>query len=145
MVALATGSDGGGSIRIPASCCGFTGMKPSLGRVPEGGTTPPAWLQLSTRGPMALRASDIAAVFDVVVGPEVTDLSSLPRPESDWSDAVVNPKPPLSVAWSPTLGYATPDAEVLAMCEAALGVLEGSAPRSWRWVRSSSATLWTSG
>src|SRR6187397_1390602 len=43
LVPLCTGSDGGGSIRIPASVCGITGMKPSLGRVPMGGTKPPGW------------------------------------------------------------------------------------------------------
>ena len=61
MVPLATGSDGGGSIRIPSACCGLSGMKPSLGRVPGGGATRPGWLGLSTDGPMARRIADVAA------------------------------------------------------------------------------------
>ena len=59
MVPLATGSDGGGSIRIPSAVCGLSGMKPSLGRVPGGGPNPPGWLDLSTNGPMARRIADV--------------------------------------------------------------------------------------
>ena len=77
MVPLATGSDGGGSIRIPSSCCGLSGMKPSLGRVPSGGAEAPDWHHLSTRGPMARRLADVVAALDVVVGPDPTDLRSL--------------------------------------------------------------------
>jgi aspartyl-tRNA(Asn)/glutamyl-tRNA(Gln) amidotransferase subunit A len=125
MVPLATGSDGGGSIRIPSSCCGLAGMKSSLGRVPLGGPAPPSWLDLSTPGPMARRMADVVAALDVVVGPEQTDLRSLPRPEASWPAALVDAHVPAKIAWSPTLGYATPDDEVLRVCERALAVLEG--------------------
>ncbi len=69
LVPLATGSDGGGSIRIPSSCCGLSGMKTSLGRVPAAGTEPPSWADLSVKGPMALRMADIVLALDAVVGP----------------------------------------------------------------------------
>ncbi len=116
MVPLATGSDGGGSIRIPSSCCGLSGMKPSLGRVPSGGDHAPDWQNLSTKGPMARRLGDVVAALEVVVGPDPTDLRSLPRPEASWLAVLEDPQPPRRVAWSPTLGYADVDPEVLELC-----------------------------
>jgi aspartyl-tRNA(Asn)/glutamyl-tRNA(Gln) amidotransferase subunit A len=124
MVPLATGSDGGGSIRIPSALCGLSGLKPSAGRVPSGGPTPPGWLHLSTKGPMARRIADAALALDAVVGPEQDDLVSLPRPEASWLDAVVDARLPLRVGWSPTLGYAAVDEAVRTTCEAALRTLE---------------------
>jgi aspartyl-tRNA(Asn)/glutamyl-tRNA(Gln) amidotransferase subunit A len=120
MVPLATGSDGGGSIRIPASCCGLTGFKPSLGRVPSGGPEPPDWHHLSTRAPMTRRLVDAVHVLDAVVGPDPTDLRSLPRAEAPWPAAGFEPRLPAKVGWSPTLGYAEPDAEVRGLCQAAV-------------------------
>jgi len=120
MVPLATGSDGGGSIRIPAAICGLTGFKPSLGRVPVGGATPPNWADLSAKGPMTARARDAALVLDAVVGPDPSDLRSLPRPREPWRPQLDDPHPPLRVAWSPTLGYAPVDPAVAAVCRAAV-------------------------
>jgi Asp-tRNA(Asn)/Glu-tRNA(Gln) amidotransferase A subunit family amidase len=121
LVPLATGSDGGGSIRIPSALCGLTGLKPSLGRVPTGGR-PADWPSLSTRGVIARTAADVAVAYDVVAWPEPTDLRSLPAvgPPGSWSAAVAGTGPPRAVAWSPTLGYATVDREVLAVCSAAV-------------------------
>lgn len=123
MVPLATGSDGGGSIRIPSSCCGLSGMKPSHGRVPTGGPEPPGWHDLSTAGVMAQRTSDIAFGLDAVIGPDPSDLRSLPLPDVSWLDAVREPRVPNKIAWSPTLGYAPVDAEVRSICESAVAVL----------------------
>jgi len=124
MVPLATGSDGGGSIRIPASCCGLSGFKPSLGRVPSGGTDPAGWIDFSTKGAMTRRLADLVAPLDVVVDADPTDLRSLPRPAGAWSTLIGESRLPRRVAWSPTLGYAPLDDEVLAVCEGALGTLE---------------------
>ena len=124
MVPLATGSDGGGSIRIPSACCGLSGMKPSLGRVPAGGPTPPGWIDLSTNGPMARRIADVTLALDVAVGPDPTDLRALPRPEANWLAALENPHVPVRIAYAPTLGYATVDDEVATACARAVGVLE---------------------
>ncbi|HZM31593.1 MAG TPA: amidase [Acidimicrobiales bacterium] len=124
LVPLATGSDGGGSIRIPAAVNGLTGIKPSLGRVPLGGPKPPGWPLLSTRGPMVRGARDLALALDVVVGPEQSDLSALPLPEASWSRSLADLGAPRRVAWSPTLGYGRTDGEVLAVCEDAVRRLE---------------------
>ncbi|HMD46688.1 MAG TPA: amidase family protein, partial [Acidimicrobiales bacterium] len=124
LVPLATGSDGGGSIRIPSAACALSGMKPSLGRVPAGGAQGPGWLDFSTKGPMARRIADVITALDVVVGPEATDLRSLPRPEANWRDVLGDPHVPSRVAWSPTLGYAAVDRDVTAVCERALSSLE---------------------
>ena len=123
MVPLCTGSDGGGSIRIPSACCGLTGFKTSLGRVPSGGAHAPDWQHLSTRGPMARRLSDVVAVLDTVLGPDPSDLRSLPMPDSPWRAALQDARLPVKVAWSPTLGYATADQEVLDVCRAAIDQL----------------------
>ncbi|CAN5856590.1 hypothetical protein BH24ACT3_BH24ACT3_13130 [soil metagenome] len=124
MVPLATGSDGGGSIRIPSALCGLSGMKPSLGRVPAGGVHPPGWMDLSTKGPMARRIRDVAVALDAVIGPDPTDLRALPMPDASWSLSLEDPHPPRRVGWSPTLGYGKVDAEVLAVCEKAVRQLE---------------------
>jgi aspartyl-tRNA(Asn)/glutamyl-tRNA(Gln) amidotransferase subunit A len=126
MVPLATASDGGGSIRIPAAICGLTGFKASLGRVPSGGEEAPGWAELSSKGPLARTAAETAAVLDCTIGPEPTDLRSLPMPEVSWSDAVAHPGVPRRVVWAPTLGYSPVDPEVLAICEAAVRRLEAA-------------------
>ena len=123
MVPLATGSDGGGSIRIPAASCGLAGMKTSFGRVPQADAEAPGWLDLSAKGPMALRFSDVTDVLNLVVGPDPRDSTSLPvldRPLGARSGR------PLRVAWSKDLGYGTTDAEVLSACTNALRALEGA-------------------
>ena len=125
LVPLATGSDGGGSIRIPSAVCGLSGMKPSLGRIPHGGPESPDWAHLSTKGPMARRIGDVALALDAVVGPDPHDLRSLPMPDVSWADAVAEPGVPLRVAWSPNLGYGTTDPGILATCESAVRLLEG--------------------
>lgn len=71
-VAVAHGSDGGGSVRMPASCCGIVGLKPSRGRISAapGGA---AWAGLSTDGVLARSVRDAAAVLDVMAGAEPGD------------------------------------------------------------------------
>jgi aspartyl-tRNA(Asn)/glutamyl-tRNA(Gln) amidotransferase subunit A len=129
MVTLATGSDGGGSIRIPSETCGICGFKPTHGVVPGGDDDPPTWGHLSTRGPIARTFPEIALALDVVKGISTRDLLSFELAGS-FADAAARPSVDgLRVAWSPTLGYARPDAAVLALCEAALRALEAHGAR----------------
>lgn len=121
MVPLATGSDGGGSIRIPSAVNGLSGLKPSRGRVPLRGPDASTWLHYSTPGPMAARIADVALALDVSVGPDPTDLNSLPMPRGEsWAAAVEQPGAPKAVLWSPNLGYGNNDTDVAAVCAAAV-------------------------
>lgn len=123
LVPLATGSDGGGSIRIPAAMCGLPGMKPSMARVPVGGPHPPGWPELSVKGVLANTVADTVAVLDTVVGPDPSDLRSLPIPERSWVDAMDDLRLPRQIVWSPNLGYGDVDAEVADACAAAIAVI----------------------
>ena len=118
MVPLATASDGGGSIRIPASACGLPGFKPSLGRVPDGGPHPVDWPLVTTRGVITRTVADLLAALDVVVGPEPTDLRSLPAPSQPFSAGVARTPLPRRIAWSPQLGYDWTEPSILAACRA---------------------------
>ncbi|HEX6249701.1 MAG TPA: amidase [Nocardioidaceae bacterium] len=90
LVPLAQGSDGGGSIRIPASCCGLVGLKPSRGRI-SGGPVYGDPVGLGTNGPLARTVRDAAALLDVMAGPAAGDpfwAPPLPAGETflDWCD-----------------------------------------------------------
>jgi Asp-tRNA(Asn)/Glu-tRNA(Gln) amidotransferase A subunit family amidase len=126
LVPLATASDGGGSIRIPAALCGLPGFKPSMGRIPMGGPDPAGWPDLSVKGVLTDNVRDAALVLDAVIGPDPSDQQSLPMPERSWIDHLSDVHLPKRVVWSPTLGYASVDAEVLDTCEAAIAVLEAA-------------------
>jgi amidase len=71
MVALALGSDGGGSLRIPAACCGIVGMKPAPGVVPLPGGAVEHWYGCSAFGPLARNVADAALMLDVLAGGSV--------------------------------------------------------------------------
>ncbi len=68
MAPLALGSDGGGSIRIPAACCGIVGLKPGPGLVPLGGGRTEHWFGITEYGPLARTVEDLALMFDVLRG-----------------------------------------------------------------------------
>jgi amidase len=79
LVPVAQGSDGGGSIRIPASCCGLVGLKPSRGRI-SGGPMYGDPVGLATAGTLARTVRDAAALLDVLSGPAVGDPTWAPPP-----------------------------------------------------------------
>jgi len=119
MIPLGTGSDGGGSIRIPSALTGMSGMKASQGRVPSG-PAPMGAADLATQGPMARRIRDVALALDVVVGPTPGDLRSLDGPDRSWRAALDSPEPPTRVLWVPTIEGFGPDGEIGAVCRAAV-------------------------
>ena len=83
LVPVAQGSDGGGSIRIPASCCGIFGLKPSRGRI-SGGPMYGDPVGLTTAGPLARTVRDAAALLDVLAGPAVGDPFWAPPPSRSF-------------------------------------------------------------
>ena len=114
------GSDGGGSIRVPAHFCGICGLKPTPGRVPATGHFPSGagalgWIGVV--GPMARTIADVRALFEVMAGPDAGDAHSAPvpvgsSPERDFGAMRVG------VLESPALGNATPETRA-AVTEAA--------------------------
>jgi amidase len=85
---IAHGSDGGGSIRIPSSCCGLFGIKPTRGRVSLGPRVGEGIAGLSTDGPVARSVQDAAAFLDVLEGYETGDPYWAPPPERPFADEV---------------------------------------------------------
>ncbi len=96
LVPIAHGSDGGGSIRIPASCCGLVGLKPSRGRVSAAPFT--SFEGLSTSAPLARSVADAAALLDVMTGYEPGDSWWLPPPERPFLEEVGEPPGMLRIA-----------------------------------------------
>ncbi len=105
IVGLATGSDIGGSIRVPASCCNVVGLKPTLGVVPErepaDGFSPHTPFLVS--GPIARTVKDTALLLDVLAGPDERDPHSVPDVGADYLAATDRPAGKLSIAYSPDL------------------------------------------
>lgn len=118
MSPLALGSDGGGSIRIPASFCGAFGFKPTYGRIPiyPHGTN---W-SISHVGPLTRTVADAALMMQVLAGYDERDPYALPSDEVDYLKELSRSPRGIRVAWSPDLGYGTVDPEVAAICESAV-------------------------
>lgn len=123
MAPLALGSDGGGSVRIPASLCGLVGFKASMGRVPlypgcrdERYPGVSSWESLEHIGPMTRTVADAALLMSVIAGPDPRDRHSLPAGDVDWTGCVANTSAGrlvgLRIAYSPDLGYLPVDPRV---------------------------------
>jgi Asp-tRNA(Asn)/Glu-tRNA(Gln) amidotransferase A subunit family amidase len=111
---LAHGSDGAGSIRIPAALSGVFGMKASFGRVPNW-PNPDIWTGRTHQGPLTRTVADGALFLQVLAGPDVRDPLSIDNQPDDYMAAVAQPFEPLRglrIAWSEDFGYAAVDPEV---------------------------------
>lgn len=137
LVALATGTDAGGSVRQPAAYCGCVGFKPSRGRIPAGAFPGPLPLltmhPFSESGPLARTVVDAALYLDCVAGYHPSDPGSLPPPKGSYVQALGAPLPPLKIAFSPTLGRVRPQAGVLEAVERAVGVFDRLGHRVEVW------------
>lgn len=115
---LGLGTDEGGSIRIPASYCGVVGLKPTFGliaRVPVGVAE-----VLTHLGPLCRTVEDAALFLSATAGRDDRDGWSLPVEPTDYTRALARPPARLRVAWSPRLGHAAVDPEVVGTTAAAV-------------------------
>jgi len=124
MVPVATGSDGGGSIRIPASYTGCYGFKPSYGRIPMGPLPILNMNPITTLGPLTRTVEDAALYLDCVAGYHPSAPDSLPHPGFSYSRTLNHVPPGLTIAFSPTLGYATVQRDVMTRIEEAVHSFE---------------------
>lgn len=116
---IALGSDGGGSVRIPAAHCGVYGFKASMGRVPlwpgcrdERYPGVSSWESLEHIGPMTRTVRDSALMMSVMAGPDMRDRHSIPCSDVDWIPSLEKPLKGLRIAFSADFGYITVDKEV---------------------------------
>ncbi|MFF3572108.1 amidase [Nocardia jiangxiensis] len=132
MVPFALGSDGGGSIRIPAALTGTVGFKPSMGRVPvypgcrdERYPGVSGWESIEHIGPIARTVPDIALAMTVLAGPDPRDRHTLPAGDLDWQAAVHDPDiRGIRIGYSADFGYLTVDPEVRAAADRAAAAFE---------------------
>jgi amidase len=106
LVPLASGGDGGGSIRIPAACCGLFGLKPSRGRTPTGPTASELWQGFAIEHGLTRSVRDSAALLDAIAGPDVGAPYIAPPPARPFLAEVGAPPGRLRIAFTakPFLG-----------------------------------------
>lgn len=132
---VSIGTDGGGSVRIPAAHSGLFGMKASFGRVPtypgfrdERYPGASGWESLVHIGPITRTVADAALMLSVMTGPDDRDRHSLPKADFDWLGCVVQGKEEgldgLRVGYSEDWGYAAVDPQVRAAVRSAVRVFE---------------------
>ena len=120
LVSVCTGSDGGGSIRIPASYSGCFGLKTSYGRIPMGPMPYLYMYRIPVLGPLTRTVADAALYLDCVAGYHPADPDSLPPPPYSYLENIGRMPSRLRIAWSPTLGYAVVQKDVMARVEEAV-------------------------
>ncbi len=122
---LASGSDLGGSLRVPASFCGVIGLRPSPGRIPHYPNLL-HWDDLSVQGPIARTIPDTALFLDAMSGPDGRSPVSLPGEATPFLQAAQNPEARnLKIAWSDNLNLMPVDPVVLKEARKAIDVFRG--------------------
>ena len=126
LCSIATGGDGGGSIRIPSSFCGIYGIKPAQGRVSSYGgvASQPLANFTSQQGPMSRTVRDSAILLQALAGHDPRDVNSLRDPVPDFTAALDRDVSGLRIGYSADFGYAAVDPEVAAICERAARAFE---------------------
>jgi amidase len=128
MVALADGSDMGGSLRNPASFCNVVGLRPTPGRVPSPSAIA-AWFTLAVSGPLARTAEDLALLMSAVAGFDAASPLSITESGAVFAEPLELDLTGLRIAWSPDLGGLPVDAETAKVTAEAPAVLEGLGAR----------------
>jgi amidase len=120
MIALADGSDMGGSLRNPAGYCNVVGLRPSPGRVPIWPDEHNSWQSLSVEGPMARTVQDVALLLSVIAGPDPRVPNSISEPGAIYTRPLERNFRGVRIAWSPTLGGLAIDPRTQAVLAAQL-------------------------
>lgn len=108
---LAEGSDGGGSIRVPAAFNGIVGLKPSIGRIPQI-MLPQRYATNLFHGPLTRTVADAALMLDATAGEDPRDPLSMPDPLGSYLDALDGDVNGWRIAYSPDLGFGDVDPEI---------------------------------
>lgn len=116
------GTDGGGSVRIPAAFTGTVALKPTFGLVPMFPASP--FGTLAHAGPMTRTVQDAARLLDIITGFDSRDWSALPTPRSSFAESLDGRIEGLRIAFSPNLGYVDNDPEVERLVRDAVAALE---------------------
>jgi amidase/aspartyl-tRNA(Asn)/glutamyl-tRNA(Gln) amidotransferase subunit A len=122
MAPVSVGTDGGGSVRIPASFCGIVGFKPTHGRIPLYPASP--FGPLAHAGPMTRTVEDAALLMDILSLPDPRDPSALAPLVTTFRGELQREVEGLTVAYSATLGYVDVAPEVAALVDAAVRRLD---------------------
>jgi len=124
VIAMATASDGGGSVRLPATFTGCFGLKPSFGRIPHGPAELWVTIDTSGHGPLTRTVEDAALHLDATVGEHPLDPSSLPHPGVSYRALLRTLEPNRRIGFSPDLGYAVVQHDVAEVVERAALVFQ---------------------